>query len=177
MSDSIGAVSALLEATKASTDSLAGQYLTFRLADEEHGLEILKVREIIGLMPITKVPHTPEHVRGVLNLRGKIIPVVDLRLKFGLPSVEDTMHTCIIVLEVKVNERSMQMGVIVDQVLEVRHVPADAIEPPPSFGLAVDTRFILGLGKMGSSIVLLLDVDRVLSTGELAEIDEMAACA
>lgn len=147
---------------------LAGKYLTFRLADEGYGLEILKVQEIIGLMSITRVPRTPEFIRGVINLRGKVIPVVDLRLKFGFDKKENTDKTCIIVVQVeKTSEESVIMGIIVDEVSEVLDIKSEQIEPAPSFGASVDTDFILGMGKASQKVVMLLDVDKVMSKNEI----------
>lgn len=142
---------------------LAGKYLTFKLAGEEYGLEILKVKEIIGLMPITDVPRMPSYVRGVINLRGKVIPVVDLRTKFAMASTEDTDETCIIVVDVAENEQSTQTGILVDTVSEVLDISGDQIEEAPSFGTAVDTDFIMGMGKIGQDVKILLDVVKVLS--------------
>ena len=148
--------------------SLAGKYLTFRLADEGYGIEILKVQEIIGLMNITHVPRTPVFIRGVINLRGKVIPVVDLRLKFGLDKKDDTERTCIIVVQVTQGDNTVViMGIIVDEVSEVLDITADQIEPSPSFGAAVNTEFIMGMGKSAQKVVMLLDVDKVLSKGEI----------
>jgi purine-binding chemotaxis protein CheW len=152
----------------------AGKYLTFQLGEEAYGLEILRVQEIIGMMSVTRVPGTPEFVRGVINLRGKVIPVVDLRLKFGLERQTDTEKTCIIVAQVVRAEKEVTMGIIVDEVLEVLDIAGDRIEPPPSFGSAVDTDFIFGMGKVGRKVVMLLDVDRVLSNGEFALVDQAA---
>lgn len=149
------------------TTNLAGKYLTFKLAAEEYGLEILKVQEIIKMMDITKVPRTPDYVRGVINLRGKVIPVVDLRLKFGMESVATTEKTCIIVVQVKRGDRSITMGIIVDEVSEVLDINGEEIEPAPSFGTNVDTHFILGMAKTRGAVKILLDIDKVLSTGEL----------
>jgi purine-binding chemotaxis protein CheW len=140
------------------------KFLTFFLASEEYGLEILKVQEIIGLMPITRVPRTPPFVRGVINLRGKVISVVDLRLKFGMPEKEATSETCIIVVQ----SAGMEMGVMVDKVSEVLAIAAGEIEDAPSFGTAVNTDYILGIGKSQGKVKLLLDIERVLSTNELA---------
>jgi len=141
---------------------LAGKYLTFKLAGEEYAIEILEVKEIIGLMPITDVPRMPGYVRGVINLRGKVIPVVDLRTKFGLMSTEDTDETCIIVVDVAQNGKSTQTGILVDTVSEVLDIAADQIEEAPSFGTAVNTDFIMGMGKIGESVKILLDVVKVL---------------
>ena len=148
----------------------AGKYLTFKLAAEEYGLEILKVQEIIKMMDITKVPRTPEFVRGVINLRGKVIPVVDLRLKFSMEAKETTEKTCVIVVQVRRAGGTVTMGIIVDEVSEVLDVAANQIEPPPEFGATVDTAFILGMGKVGKKVVMLLDVDRILSSGNIAQL-------
>ncbi len=162
-------------ATQATLESrqrpLEGKYLTFVLAGEQYGLEILKVREIIGMMDITAVPRTQAFVRGVVNLRGKIIPVIDLRLKFDLPAVETTESTCIIVVDVG----EVEMGVIVDKVSEVLDIAASEIDPPPSFGVAVNTDFILGIGKAANRVTILLDIGRVLTANELQEARQAAA--
>jgi len=149
---------------------LGGKYLTFRLDNEEYGVEILKVREIIGLMDITKVPQTPDFVEGVINLRGKVIPVIDLRSKFGLDRTEYNEQTCIIVVDV-----GLMMGIIVDTVSEVNDIPSASIEPAPQLGSMVDTSFILGMGKVKDEVKILLDIDKVLTTEELVNIQEMAA--
>ena len=147
-----------------------GKYLTFTLANEDYGLEILKVREIIGMMDITAIPQTPAYVKGVINLRGKVIPVIDLRLKFGLPPMEYGERTCIIVVEVKTQD-AMQMGVVVDTVSEVMNINGGDIEPAPSFGTRVDTKYILGIAKARGTIKILLDIDQVLSPKELAGLE------
>ncbi|MCC6487738.1 MAG: purine-binding chemotaxis protein CheW [Candidatus Hydrogenedentes bacterium] len=152
----------------------AGQYLTFALGNEVYGLEILKVQEIIGMTTVTKGPRTPDFLRGVINLRGKVIPVVDLRTKFGMESHEDTNLTCIIVVQVMRDNQQVTMGVIVDEVAEVLDVRADQIEPPPTFGTSTQTEFISGMGKVGSKVIILLDTDRVLSWGEVDAIAEVA---
>lgn len=153
----------------------AGKYLTFDLASEEYGIEILKVQEIIGLMPVTRVPRTPEFIRGVINLRGKVISVVDLRLKFGLDAKEDTRRTSIIVVQVKrAGGHQVTIGLIVDDVYEVIDIAAEAIEPTPEFGANIDTNFILGVGKINQKVVMLLDVDKVLSGGEVGLVDQVA---
>ncbi|KMQ50543.1 Positive regulator of CheA protein activity (CheW) [Chitinispirillum alkaliphilum] len=152
---------------------LAGKYLTFSLANEGYGIEILKVQEIIGLMNVTRVPRTPNFIRGVINLRGKIIPVVDLRIKFGIEEKENTDKTCIIVVQVEeLSGKHVIMGIIVDEVCEVLNVKADQIEPSPSFGASVDTDFIMGMGKAAQKVVMLLDVDRVLSKKEVDEVTQ-----
>lgn len=159
----------MANAIAAMTDK-SGKYLTFMLAKETYGLEILKVREIIGLMGITAVPQTPEYVKGVINLRGKVIPVMDLRLKFAMDEAEHTEETCIIVVQVG----ELEMGVIVDRVSEVLDIAAEDIEDAPQFGSDVDTRFILGMGKAGGRVSILLNIDKVVSTDELST---MAAVA
>jgi len=145
----------------------AGKYLTFSLAGEEYGLEILKVREIIGMMEITSVPRTPEYIKGVINLRGKVIPVVDLRLKFGIQEAEHTDETCVIVVDVG----GVEMGIIVDKVSEVLDIKADEIEDTPEFGTNVNTDYILGMGKTEDRVSILLDISRVLGGEELSAIE------
>lgn len=142
----------------------AGKYLTFELADEFYGLEILRVREIIGLMEITDVPRTPDYVKGVINLRGKIIPVVDLRLKFEFTAFEATRETCVVVVDIG----GVQTGLIVDKVAEVMNLASENIEDAPSFGSNVDTDFILGMGKIKDHVVMLLNIGKVLSKTEMA---------
>jgi purine-binding chemotaxis protein CheW len=149
-------------------EKLAGKYLTFRLTEEEYGLEILKVQEIIQMQSVTRVPRTPDYVRGVINLRGKVIPVVDLRAKFGFENCADTERTCIIVVQVAHASATIVMGVIIDEVKEVLDIHADNIEETPSFGATIDTDFILGMGKIGQSVKILLDIDKVLSAEEIA---------
>lgn len=159
--------------TGISAAELAGKYLTFELGREVYGLEILKVQEIIGMMNVTSVPRTPKFVRGVINLRGKVIPVIDLRLKFAMEVREDTERTCIIVVQVDRDDEVVTMGIIVDEVSEVLDVESSQLEPPPSFGEAVDTDYILAMGKIGEKVVMLLDVDKVLSSNELRAMSRM----
>jgi len=140
-----------------------GKYLTFALANEQYGLEILKVREIIGYINVTAVPQTPNYVKGVINLRGQVIPVVDLRTKFGMETAEVTDQTCIIVVEIQQGDRTFSTGIVVDSVQEVLDVDGQNIEPAPQFGSAVETDFILGMGKVGDSVKILLDIDKVLA--------------
>ncbi len=147
-----------------------GKYLTFKLAEEEYGVEILKVREIIGLLAITAVPCMPVCMKGVINLRGKVIPVIDLRLKFGLPEAEHTDQTCIIVVDV-----GKEIGIIVDTVSEVLDIAGEEIEPPPSMSADVDTSFILGMGKVGEEVKILLDIDKVLSSDDIVSVSAAAA--
>ncbi|RKY89603.1 chemotaxis protein CheW [candidate division KSB1 bacterium] len=141
----------------------AGKYLTFTLQNEEYGFEILKVKEIIGIMNITHVPQTPPFVKGVINLRGKVIPVIDLRLKFGLEEAEYTSETCIIVVDIK----NTLVGIIVDSVSEVLDTTEKDLEPPPDFGASVDTSYILALAKGKGKVKILLDIDKVLTDKEM----------
>lgn len=136
-----------------------GKYLTFVLGQEEFGLEILDVREIIGLMAITTMPKAPAYVKGVINLRGKIIPIIDLRLKFGMPRAEFGKETCIIVL----NVASLLMGIIVDRVSEVLDIHAEQIAPAPQFGAQAQTDIVTGLGKIGEKVKILLNIEKVLT--------------
>lgn len=154
--------------------ALAGKYLTFKLAMEEYGLEILKVQEIIKMMDITRVPRTPDFVRGVINLRGKVIPVIDLRLKFGMEAKETTEKTCVIVVQVSRDNATVTTGIIVDEVSEVLDIASGEIEPAPSFGTNVDTRFILGMAKAKGSVKILLDINKVLSAGEVESLSHVA---
>ena len=146
-----------------------GKFLTFLLQEEEYGLEILKVREIMGLMDITTVPQTPDYVRGVINLRGQVIPVVDLRLKFGMDKGEDDKRTCIIVVDVE----GVMMGIVVDTVSEVIDIDSSHIEATPSFGTELNTDYILGMGKVQGKVKILLDIDKVLTSEELVMMGEM----
>jgi purine-binding chemotaxis protein CheW len=143
-----------------------GKYLTFALGKEEYGLEILKVREIIGYMDVTVVPRTPPHVKGVINLRGQVISVVDLRAKFGMQEASRTEQTCIVVVDINRDGRRVNIGVIVDRVSEVLNIAEDNTEDAPAFGAGIDTSFIRGMGKVGSSVKILLDIDRVLNAEE-----------
>jgi purine-binding chemotaxis protein CheW len=149
-------------ATLTQSRAGAGKYLTFVLGKEEFGIEILKVREIIGYMTITAVPQMPDYVKGIINLRGQVIPVVDLRGRFGMEEKEITEQTCIIVVDIRQSNRSFQAGLVVDQVQEVMNIEKDNIDDAPQFGAGVNTDFLLGIGKAGSAIKLLLDIDRVL---------------
>jgi purine-binding chemotaxis protein CheW len=148
-----------------------GKYLTFSLAGEEYGIGILKVKEIIGFMAITPVPKTPEHIKGVINLRGKVIPVVDLRLKFEMACTESTERTCIIVTEIAAGGNKIAMGIVVDSVSEVLNIKALEIENTPDFGSKLDTGYILGMAKIGSNVKILLDIDKVMSQDEISALD------
>jgi len=149
-----------------------GKYLTFSLAGEEYGIGILKIKEIIGMMPITSVPQTPSFVKGVINLRGKVIPVVDLRLKFEIPAIGYTERTCIIVVEISGQSGAVKIGIVVDAVSEVLNIKSEDIENTPAFGTRVNTDYILGMAKMGSSVKILLDIDKVLSTQDLITLSD-----
>lgn len=151
------------------SDRRAGKYLAFHLGPEEFGIPVLSVREIMGLQDITAVPQTPAHVRGVLNLRGKVIPVIDLRLKFGLPQVEYSQRTSIIV--VKIDE--LLMGVVVDGVSEVLNLTSAEVEDTPDFGTGITTPYLLGMAKTKGKVRMLLDIDQVLSTQELQGLDAL----
>lgn len=137
----------MTEAVTSSLADKAGKYLTFQLAEEEYGLEILKVKEIIGLMDITQLPRTPDFVKGVINLRGKVIPVIDLRMKFEMTEKDVTDKTCIIVVEISEGNQNVQIGLVVDEVLEVLNVSTDDLEETPKFGVSLNTDFILGMAK------------------------------
>lgn len=144
----------------------AGKYLTFTLEDENYGLKILSVREIMGVLKITTVPNTPDYVKGVVNIRGKVIPIIDLRLKFGMSEIEHTEQTCIIVVCVG----NLEIGIIVDRVSEVLEIVEEDIEETPEFGVDVDMDIILGLSKAGGRVTILLDIKKVLHSEELADI-------
>ncbi len=155
------------------TGSAAGKYLTFALAAEEYGLAVVKVREIISMRDVTAVPKTPEYVKGVIDLRGKVIPITDLRLRFGLAEIERTAETCIIVVSVN----DVDMGVIVDKVLEVLDIAAEDIEDAPAFGENVDTDFIRGMAKEGGHVTTLLDIEKALGARGIAEGARLAGTA
>ncbi len=147
-----------------------GKFLTFALNREEYGIEILKVREIIGVIDITPVPQTPDYMKGIINLRGKVIPIIDLRLKFSMPEEAHTQETCVIV--VKINNEPI--GVVVDNVSEVLDIKSEEVEDTPQFGHDIDTGFIMGLGKAKEKIIILLDIDKVLSSEEIELVEKLA---
>jgi purine-binding chemotaxis protein CheW len=154
------------QASKGGTESVidirGGKYLTFSLDQEEYGIGILKVKEIIGMMSITSMPRTPDFIKGVINLRGKVIPVVDLRARFGMAVMEYSERTCIIVVEMTGAEGSVSLGIVVDSVSEVLNIRTADIEDTPTFGVKLNTDFILGMAKMSGSVKILLDIDKVL---------------
>jgi chemotaxis signal transduction protein/CheY-specific phosphatase CheX len=151
----------------AQSDTRAGKYLTFQLSNEEFGIRVLKVREIMGLQEITAVPQTPVHVKGVINLRGKVVPVVDLRLKFGLAAADYTQRTCIIVTQVHGESGPVMMGIVVDGVSEVLNLTGAEIEDTPDFGEEISGSYLLGMAKVKGKVKILLDIDRVLSSQDL----------
>ncbi len=148
--------------------SREGKYLTFSLASEEYGIGILKIKEIIGTMPITPVPGTPDFIKGVINLRGKVIPVIDLRLRFGMEPADYDEHTCIIVVEIEGTEGLVLMGVVVDEVSEVMNIREDETEDTPAFGSNINTEYILGMAKKDGKVKILLDIGKVLSPKEIS---------
>ena len=151
-----------------------GKYLTFTLAEEEYGIGILKIKEIIGMMAITTVPQTPKFVKGVINLRGKVIPVIDLRLRFGMESMDYTERTCIIVVEIDGTTSTVQIGIVVDAVSEVLNITGKDIEDTPTFGAKLNTNYILGMAKMEGGVKILLDIDRVLNGNETSILEKAA---
>lgn len=165
------AAQTLTQAVSAMT-SKEGKYLTFTLANEEYGIGILKIKEIIGMMPITSVPRTPSFVKGVINLRGKVIPVVDLRLKFGMPPMDYTDRTCIIVVEIAGQSGALTIGIVVDSVSEVLNIKEEDIENTPTFGIRVNTDYIMGMAKIGGGVKILLDIDKVLSNQEIVSLEK-----
>ena len=161
-----------LEQIRKDLTEKEGKYLTFALGPEEYGLEILKVREIIGYMAITAVPQMPAYVKGVINLRGQVIPVIDLRSKFGMNTATVTEETCIIVVEIRQDGRKFSTGIVVDHVQEVLDIDGENIEEAPQFDSSVNTDFIMGMGKIGDSVKILLDIDKVLSMANIKAISD-----
>jgi len=159
------------QAVKASVEK-EGKYLTFTLAGEEYGIGILKIKEIIGMLPITSVPQTPDFVKGVINLRGKVIPVIDLRLRFSMGEIEYTERTCIIVVEIASQAGTVMIGIVVDSVSEVLNIKGDDIAETPTFGTRLNTEYILGMAKMGGGVKILLNIDKVLSADEVGMLDQ-----
>lgn len=153
------------------------QFLTFQLDDEIFALDIGKVREVLEFNSVTKVPRTPEFMRGVINLRGSVVPVVDMRLKFGMTRTEKDINTCIIIVEIVQNDEVTVLGALADSVQEVMNIGPDQIEPPPRIGAKMRTDFLKGMGKTGDDFVLILDIDKVFSTEELAVVQESGMAA
>jgi len=161
------------ETTKKRSSAAVGKYLTFTLGRESYGIPVLKVREIIKLVPITAVPQMPGFIKGVINLRGKIIPVMDMRVRFCLSEASADEHCCIIVVQIaKANGSQLQMGLMVDAVEEVINIAANDIEDTPDFGTAVDTDYILGMAKIKGVVKALLDIDRILGSSNVQNIAE-----
>lgn len=153
------------------------QYLTFKLEDEVFGLAIGKVREVLDFTTITKVPRTPEYMRGVINLRGSVVPVVDLHLKFGLAQTEKTVNTCIIIVEIQMEGEITVLGALADSVQEVVELEPEQIEPAPKIGTKLNTEFIKGMGKREEQFIILLDIDKVFSSDELSLVQRSEAHA
>ena len=168
MSTAVNAIDQAIRTTTLAT----GKYLTFSLSSEEYGIGILKVKEIIGMMPVTAVPQTPGFVKGVINLRGKVIPVVDLRTKFDMEAIPSDDRTCIIVVEIDAASTTLLIGIVVDSVSEVLNIREDEIEEPPGLGNQTDTQYILGMAKMDTGVKILLNIDRVLSTDEIDTLEK-----
>lgn len=152
------------------------QYLTFRLEDEVFALDISQVREVLDFTAITKVPRSPEFMRGVINLRGSVVPVVDMRLKFAMTRTEQTLNTCIIIAEINVEGETLVLGALADSVQEVIELGPSNIEPAPRIGSRFDTEFIKGMGKRDEEFIIILDIDRIFSAGELAATALAEAC-
>ena len=164
-------MAAAVDLKEEKTSTKEGKYLTFTLAEEEYGIGILKVKEIIGMIAITSVPQTPGHVKGVINLRGKVIPVIDLRLKFSLPAMDYTERTCIIVIEISKDNGNILLGILVDSVSEVLNIKGGDIEETPNFGTRLNTDYILGMAKAGGKIKILLDIDKVMNADDMAALE------
>jgi purine-binding chemotaxis protein CheW len=164
----------LMDQTVKALANREGKYLTFSLAGEEYGIGILKVKEIIGMMPVTTVPRTPAFVKGVINLRGRVIPVMDLRLKFGIKEMAYTERTCIIVVEIKSQGGAVLIGIVVDTVSEVLNIKGSDIEDAPTFGVRLETDHILGMAKINGGVKILLDINKVLNEEEISVLDKAA---
>ena len=150
----------------------AVQYLSFKIGEELFAVDVAKVREVLEIMAITKIPRSPEFMKGVINVRGSVVPVVDLRIKFGMAEAENTIDTCIVVMELEIETETIVLGAKVDAVEEVVDLNSDQIEPPPKLGTSLKTEFIKGIGKREEKFVILLDIDRMFSTEELAMVQE-----
>src|SRR5579863_3488275 len=154
-------------------DPRVGKYLSFHVGPEEFAIGVLGVREIMGMQDVTAVPHTPVYVKGIINLRGKVVPVVDLRLKFGMPATEYTARTCIVVVDVQGDGGSVLMGVIVDAVSEVVNIASGEIEDAPDFGEGVSVPYLIGIAKSKGKVKLLLNIEKVLTTSELTDLGKL----
>jgi purine-binding chemotaxis protein CheW len=152
------------------------QHLTFKLDEEVFAVDISKIREVLEYTTVTKVPQTPDFMCGVINLRGGVVPVVDLRLKFGMSQAEKTVNTCIVIVEVTLDEESTVLGALVDSVQEVFELEPDQIEPAPKIGTRLNTAFIQGMGKRDNQFIIILDIDKVFSTDELETVKDIDGC-
>jgi purine-binding chemotaxis protein CheW len=152
----------------AASETETNQFLTFKLDEEIFALDIAKVREVLDFTTVTKVPQTPEFMRGVINLRGNVVPVLDLRLKFGMPLTEKTVNTCIVITEIQMEGETLILGAMADSVQEVLDLEPDQIEPPPRIGSKLNIDFIRGMGKRGDDFIIILDIDQVFSDDELS---------
>lgn len=157
---------------KKSEITEATQYLTFKLDEESFALEISKVREVLDYTKVTKVPRTPEFMRGVINLRGNVVPVVDIKLKFNLKKVEKAVDTCIIIVEIMIDEEHTVLGVLADSVEEVLELDPEQIEPAPKIGMRLNTEFIKGMGKRNNEFIIILDIDKIFSAEELTIVQD-----
>jgi purine-binding chemotaxis protein CheW len=153
---------------------LAGKYLTFTLDKEEYAIEILKVNQIIRLQEITAIPRTPSFIRGVINLRGMIIPIIDLRKKFQMSDHTDTERSCIVVIQLDQDGKKINMGIVIDEVREVLEIPAGDIEKTPEFGAGIDTQFIMGIAKTGKNVKMMLDISKVLTSSEIKDLSNLS---
>lgn len=172
----MSATSTLQPTPSSATNNLGGKYLTFALGRESYGVQVLKVREIIRMVDITPIPQTPPYIKGVMNLRGKIIPVADLRLKFALSNAENTENTCIVVVQVMSAEAApLPIGLVVDGVEEVVNIATSDIEETPDFGDAIETHYILGIAKIRGAVKTLLDIDKVVAADSLERLHQAAA--
>jgi purine-binding chemotaxis protein CheW len=154
-------------------DYRVGKYLSFHVGPEEFAIGVLGVREIMGMQDVTAVPHTPSYVKGIINLRGKVVPVVDLRLKFGMPATDYTARTCIVVVDVPGDGTSVLMGVIVDSVSDVVNIASGEIEDAPDFGDGVNIPYLIGIAKSKGKVKLLLNIEKVLTSSELTDIGKL----
>lgn len=161
-------------AVDAESGAVTRRLFTFKLSGSDYGVPILRVQEIVALPPVTPVPRTPEFVRGVINLRGRVVPVVDLRTRFGMAASPDTDRTCVVIIQVEGESGAMRMGVVVEDLAEVVDVPEDDVVDPPEFGAGIDTEFLLGMGRVAQRVIILLDVDKVLTSADVATVRQAA---
>ena len=153
----------------------SAQYLTFRIGDETYAVNVVHVQEVLELQPITRIPKAPRFMRGVINVRGSVVPVMDLRRKFELEDAEFTVDTCIVVLEIALDTEAVVLGALVDSVQEVIELQAEHIDPPPKMGTTLSTEFMKGIGKKEDEFVIILDTNRILSGSELDVVQEIGA--